>query len=533
MLKKGLFILSVLLGLFANVNAQDIDNGKIEIARISDTDSIPHELPVINYNNARKYEIADIQITGLQNKTYDDFALIGFSGISVGDVVEVPGNEITSAVKRFWRQGLFSDIRILATKIQDNKIWIEINLKERPLISDIVFTGVKKGEKKDLEGRIGMAINTQVTPNRMDRANTLIRKYFDDKGFHKAEIKINQRPDLSKENHVILEVDIIKKNKTKVNTIVFEGNEEVKSSTLEKAMKKTRHKSTFSAWIRNFLRSTKYTPENYEQDKENLIEKYNELGYRDAVILWDTVYSAAAENKPDKVNINMKIEEGPKYHIRQIRWIGNTKTPSWSMQSLLNMKPGDVYNQKKLMERLAVDDDAVMNVFYQNKGYLFSNADPVEVNLERDSVDLEIRITEGPEATIKKVNISGNDRLYEDVIRRELRIKPGALYSRDDIMRSLREVAQMGHFDPENLQPDIQPDPESGTVDIALPLVSKANDQVEFSAGWGQTGLIGKLSLKFTNFSLKNLFNPGSYKGIIPQGEGQTLTLSAQTNAKY
>lgn len=531
MLKKGLFILSVLFGFITGIHAQEADTTRVQIASLADT--IPHELPVINYNNTKKYEIADIKITGLQNKTYDDYALIGFSGLTVGDVVEIPGNEITNAVKRFWRQGLFSDIKIFAIRTEGSKIWIEIYLKERPLISDIVFTGVKKGERKDLEGRIGMPINSQVTPNRLDRAQSLMKKYFDDKGFNKAEIKINQKPDLSKENHVILEVDVVKKNKTKVNTIKFEGNEEVKSSTLEKAMKKTRHKSTFKAWIRNFLRSTKYTPENYELDKDNLIEKYNELGYRDATILWDTVYSAVADNKPDKVNIEIKIDEGPKYHIRRINWIGNTKTPTWSMQGVLNMKPGDVYNQKKLMERLAIDDDAVMNIFYQNKGYLFSSADPVEINLERDSVDLEIRITEGPEATIRKVNISGNDRLYEDVIRRELRIKPGALYSRDDIMRSLREVAQMGHFDPENLQPDIQPDPESGTVDIALPLSSKANDQVEFSAGWGQTGLIGKLSLKFTNFSLKNLLNPKSYKGIIPQGEGQTLTLSAQTNAKY
>lgn len=533
MFKRGLFILFVFLGLAANIYAQDADSTKVVLASISDSDTIPKELPVINYNDARKYEIADIQVTGLQNKTYEPHALINFSTLTVGDVVEIPGSEITGAVKRFWRQGLFSDIRILATKIEGNKIWIEINLKERPLISNIVFTGVKKGERKDLEGRIGMPINSQVTPNRLDRAQTLIKKYFDDKGFNKAEIKINQTPDLSKENYVILEVDVVKKNKTKVNKITFEGNTEVKSSILEKAMKKTRHKSNLKAWIRNFLRSTKYTPENYEEDKEKLIEKYNELGYRDATIIFDTVYSAVADKKPDKVNIEMKIDEGPKYYLRSIRWIGNTKTPAYSMQGYLNMKPGDVYNQKKLMDRLVIEDDAVMNVFYQNRGYLFSNADPVEINLEKDSVDLEIRIVEGPEATIRKVNISGNDRLYEDVIRRELRIKPGALYSRDDIMRSLREIAQMGHFDPENLQPDIQPDAESGTVDINLPLSSKANDQVEFSAGWGQTGLIGKLSLKFTNFSLKNLLNPKSYKGIIPQGEGQTLTLSAQTNAKY
>lgn len=532
-LTKRLSVLFFFLCFVLAAQAQKTENSNSSVLLASQSDSVPDIVPVISYNTPRKYEIADIKITGLQNKTYDDFALIGFSGLTVGDVIEVPGVEPTNAVKRFWKQGLFSDIKLYASKIHDNKIWIEIVLKERPLISEISFTGVKKNERKELEGRMGMPVNTQITPNRLDRAKKNLKKYFDEKGFNQAEVKVKTVPDLSKENHVILNIDIIKKNKTKVNKIVFEGNKQINSTILEKAMKKTRQKNTFKAWFRNFLRSTKYTPENYEADKANIISKYNELGYRDANIVWDSVYSAAAEGKPDKMDIIIKIDEGDQYFLRKINWIGNTEVSTNDLQRVLNMKSGDVYNQKKLMSRLSLDEDAVMNIFYQNQGYLFSHADPVEINLDKDSVDLEIRITENSKATIRKVNISGNDRLYEDVIRRELRVKPGALYSRDDIMRSLREVAQMGHFDPENLQPKIEPDPDNGTVDISLPLVSKANDQVEFSAGWGQTGLIGKLSLKFTNFSIKNLFNPSSYKGIIPQGDGQTLTLSAQTNAKY
>jgi len=529
MFKKGIFILFIVL-FSVSINAQDTDSTEIKNVNKVLQESADN-LPVISYNTSKKYEIADIKVTGVVNPMYEDYTILGFLQLQIGDKIEIPGPEITNGVRRVWRQGLFSDAKIVATKIEDNKIWLEVILKERPRISDIIYTGMKKGERQDIESRIGMVKNLQITPNQMDRARTIIKKYFDEKGFNKAEIKLTEEPDLSKENHVMLHIDVVKKNKTKVNKIAIEGNEEVKSSTLEKAMKKTRHKSNFSAWIRNFLRSTKYVPESYEEDKDHVIEKYNELGYRDAAIVWDTVYTDA--EKPDKVNVEIKVEEGKRYFIKDIKWVGNTIEPTWRLQTLLNMKPGDVYNQKKLTERLSVDDDAVMNYFYQNNGYIFSNADPVEVNINNDSIDLEIRIMEGPQATIRKVAISGNDRVYEDVIRRELMIKPGALYSRDDIITSIRELAQTGHFDPESMNPQPVPNFESGTVDINLPLVSKANDQVEFSAGWGQTGIIGKLSLKFTNFSLKNMLNPKSYKGIIPQGEGQTLVLSAQTNAKF
>ena len=533
MFKKGLLILFACLYTAVFIQAQTVDSTEVVNINKALETVTPDDVPVITYNTSKKYEIADIKLIGITDPDNKDFVYINFSGLAVGETIEVPGNEITNAVKRFWKQQLFSDVKILATKVEGNKIWLEIRLKERPRISDITFSGMKKGERQDLTNSVGLVKNLQVTPSQLDRAKIRIKKYFDDKGFNNAVINITQKPDVSKENYVVLNIDVIKKNKTKVNRVTIEGNKEVSVQTLEKSMKKTRHKSTLRAWIRNFLRSTKYVPESYEEDKTNLIAKYNELGYRDATIVWDTVYAAVAEGKPDKMDIVIKVDEGNQYFLRKIDWVGNTKYPTAQLNAVLTMKNGDVYNQKKLTDRLTIDDDAVMNYFYQNNGYLFSRADPVEVNIENDSIDLEVRITEGPQATIRKVAIAGNDRLYEDVIRRELRTKPGALYSRDDIMRTLREIAQMGHFDPEALSPDIQPDYEDGVVDIGYNLVSKANDQIEFSAGWGQTGLIGKLSLRFTNFSLKNLFNPGTYKGIIPQGEGQTLTLSAQTNAKY
>lgn len=534
MFRRGLFaLLSTLFVFNFGIRAQVADSTSLEAVNkaIANTTQSPDaSLPVITYTlTPKKYEIANITISGLKNSMYEDHVLIGFSGLSVGDKVDIPGSEITNAVKRFWKQGLFSDIKITATKIDGDKIWLNLELTDRPRISDIAFTGVKKGEREDLESKIGVVKGNQITPNMIDRAKSIIKKYFDGKGFNNAIVNITQTEDLSKENQIILGIDVNKKEKIKVNNIVFEGNTEVSAKTLEKAMKKTRHKHTMSAKIRNFLRSTNFVPESYEEDKAKMLSKYNELGYRDVRILSDTVY----KYNDKKVNIDIKLEEGQKYFLRKINWVGNTEFSTDQLNMALNMRAGDVYNQKKLNDRLTVDEDAVGNAFYYNNGYIFYQADPVEVNIEKDSVDLEIRIVEGPKATIRKVSISGNDRLYEDIVRRELRTKPGALFSRDDLMRSLREVAQMGHFDPEKLQPDILPDPESGTVDIGYPLVSKANDQIEFSAGWGQTGVLGRLSLKFTNFSLKNLLNPGSYKGIIPQGEGQTLQLSGQTNGKY
>lgn len=488
------------------------------------------DVPEIVYSlTPKKYVIADIRVSGLTNSSYEDYVLINFSRLSVGDTIEVPGPAITNAVKQFLRQGLFADVAILASKIEGDKIWIDIKLKDNPRITDIHYSGMKKGEREDLEPRLAMVKNNQITQNMIDRAKVLIENYYQGKGFNNATVDISTTPDPEKEHYVFLNIRVNKNEKVKINNITITGNSQVSSHKLEKSLKKTRHKHTLRAKIRNFLRSTNFIPDNYEEDKENLLEKYNEMGFRDAEILWDTVYTAPN----NKVNIEIKVHEGAQYHIRKINWVGNTKFSSDNLQAVLDMNPGDVYDQTKLKKRLTEDDDAVGNTFYYNQGYIFYNADPVETNIENDSVDLEIRITEGIQATINKITISGNDRVYEDVIRRELRTKPGMLFSRDDLMRSLREVAQMGHFDPENLRPDVNPDPEAGTVDIGYALTSKASDQIELSAGWGQTGVIGRVSLKFTNFSIKNLFNRGNLKGIIPQGEGQTFSISGQTNGRY
>ncbi|MCD8031283.1 MAG: outer membrane protein assembly factor BamA [Bacteroides sp.] len=504
-----------LLGFSTHTRAQEID--LVEM----DEDS---PKPVILYSGTpKKYEIADIQVEGVDN--YEDYVLIELSGLGVGQVITVPGDEITGAIKRYWRHGLFSDAQITAEKIVGDKIYLKIKLTQRPRISDIRYHGVKKSEREDLTARLGLVKGSQITPNLVDRAKTLIKRYFDDKGFKNTEVIITQRDDPDNENQVLVDVEIDKKEKIKVHEIIIEGNEALKTAKIKKVMKKTNEKGKLA----NFFRTKKFVPENYEADKEAIVEKYNELGYRDAQILVDSVWS----HDEKTVNVYLEIEEGDKYYLRNVTWVGNTLYPSDQLNYLLRMKKGDVYNQKLLNERLSMDEDAIGNLYYNN-GYLFYNLDPVEVNIVGDSIDLEMRIYEGQQATINKIIINGNDRLYENVVRRELRTRPGELFSREELMRSLREIQQMGHFDPENLSPDIQPDPINGTVDIAYDLVSKANDQVEFSAGWGQTGIIGKLSLRFTNFSLANLLHPGeNYRGILPQGDGQTLTLSGQTNAKY
>ena len=479
--------------------------------------------PTVVYSQTPQiYEIADITVVGADN--YEDYIIIGYSGLSKGQRIEIPGDDITNALKRFWRQGLFSDVAILWTKAYGDKAWLEIRLTPQPRISQINYNGVKKGEREDLEARLGLAKGQQITPNIVNRAEMIIKKYFDEKGFKNADVRLIQHEDLAHKNEVILDINVDKNEKIKVHRIYFKGNNIFSDFKLKWAMKKTSERDN----IFTIFKQKKFVESDFESDLQVLTEKYNEKGYRDAYVVCDSI----VPYDKNKVDIYISIEEGDQYHIRDIRWIGNTIYTNDVLSAYLGMKPGDVYNQKLLNKRINEDEDAVSNL-YMDRGYLFFNLIPLETNIANDSIDLEMMITEGPQARINKVIINGNDRLYEHVIRRELRTKPGELFDKSALIRSAREIAQTGHFDPESMDIQPKPNPENGTVDIELNLTSKSNDQIEFSAGWGQTGIIGKLSLKFTNFSMRNLFNPKSYKGIIPQGDGQTFTISAQTNARY
>ncbi|MBR4387727.1 MAG: outer membrane protein assembly factor BamA [Prevotella sp.] len=488
------------------------------------------EHPDVSYaGTPRTCTLAGLTVSGVEG--YEDFVLLGISGLSIGQQVTIPGNEVTEAVKRYWRHGLFSEVQVLVDSIVGDNAYLHINLSVRPRISTINYIGLKKSEREDMEQKLGIIKGGQVTPNIIDRAKILAKRYFDEKGYKNAEITINQRDDVSNKNQVILDVIVDKKEKMKVRQIIIEGNDNLSDSKIKGglftkgAFSKTHEAGKFA----NFFKSKKFTPERWKEDKQKLIEKYNEYGYRDATILADSVWN----NDEKHVNVYVKVDEGRQYFIRNITWVGNTVYPTDQLNQTLGMQKGDVYNQKLLSKRLTEDDDAVGNLYWNN-GYLFYQLQPTEVNIVGDSIDLEMRISEGIQAHISHVNIFGNTRLYENVVRRELRTKPGDLFSKDALMRSARELASMGHFDAEKVNPDVQPNYEEGTVDINWNLEQKSNDQIEFSLGWGQTGVIGRIGLKLNNFSMANLFNKNKeHRGILPIGDGEVLSLGAQTNGTY
>ncbi len=486
--------------------------------------------PDISYaGTPRQCEIGGLTVKGVEG--YEDYVLLGLSGLSVGQVIEVPGSEITEAIKRYWGHRLFSKVAITADSLVGNKVYLCIHLATRPRVSAINYNGLKKSEREDMDSKLGIMRGSQITPNMIDRAKILAKKYFDDKGYNNAEIEIVQRDDVTSKNEVILDINVDKKAKMKVRQIIFEGNDQLSDSKIKGNLFK---KSAFgkineAGKFRNFFKAKKYTPERYEEAKQALIDKYNELGYRDATILEDSVWTVDENH----VNVFVKVDEGQRYYLRNITWVGNTVVTSDYLDRSLGMKKGDVYNQKQMKKRLSEDEDAVGN-YYWNNGYLFYNLEPTEVNIVGDSIDLEMRIQEGTQAHISHVRIYGNDRLYEEVVRRELRTKPGDLFSKDAIQRSAREIASMGFFDPEKVNPDIKPNYDDGTVDINWELEQKSNDQLEFSLGWGQTGVIGRVGIKLTNFSMRNLFGKNKmHRGFLPIGDGEQVSLSAQSNGSY
>ena len=485
--------------------------------------------PEISYaGTPRQCEIGGIAVEGVEG--YEDFVLINLSQLHVGQKIEVPGSEITDAVKRYWKHGLFSDVAITADSIVDSKVYLCIHLTLRPRITSITYHGVKKSEREDLENKLGMAKGMSVTKNLIDRAKILATRYFDDKGYKNAEIDIRQSDDVTGKNQVVLDVYIDKKAKMKVRKIIFDGNEKVTDKKIKGGFfSKGAFGKIHESKLINIFKAKKFTPERYAEAKQALIDKYNEMGFRDAVIIEDSVWTVDEKH----VNVYVKVEEGEKYYLRNISWVGNTVVNTDYLNAVLNMKSGDVYNQKLMNKRLLEDDDAVHNYYYNN-GYVFSSVDPADVNIVGDSIDVEVRITEGPQAHLNMVRIFGNDRLYEEVVRRELRTKPGDLFSKESLMRSAREIASMGYFDPESVNPDVKPNYEDGTVDINWNLEQKSNDQLELSLGWGQTGVIGRVGVKFNNFSLRNLLGKNKLRrGLLPAGDGEQIGLNFQTNGRY
>lgn len=488
----------------------------------ADSTAQPEEITTASYaRGGRKYTIADIEVTGADN--LDRKVLLNLSGLKVGQEVQIPGGEITQSLKRFWNHGLFSDVKIYQKKVVGKEVYLEIALQERPRLSDVNFFGIKKSEVKDVEGKVSMMKNTQVTPFLITRTEKYIRDYFVGKGYYNVEVKVLQRNDPRKKNYVILDIDIDKKEKVKVRSLVFNGNKALSYRKLNRAMKKTNEKRLY-----NFFRTKKFVKEEYEKDLDALIEKYQENGFQDARILKETVTKV---DEKDMVDIVIDIEEGKKYYIGNIAWVGNSIYNSEYLQFALGINKGDVYNTKQLRKRLYEEEDAVSNV-YQDNGYLFSQIVPIETNIYGDTVDLEMRVIEGEQATINDVEIRGNDKTHEHVVRREIRTKPGQLYSRAQLVRTVRELAQLGHFNPETIVPKPKPDRENKVVDLVYGLEEKSNDQIELSGGWGAGMFVGSVGLTFNNFSLRNIFNKEAYSPL-PTGDGQKLSLKAQANGKY
>ncbi|MGE0077052.1 MAG: outer membrane protein assembly factor BamA [Bacteroidales bacterium] len=474
---------------------------------------------IFNYESPKKYNIKEINVSGL--KFLDSGVLISVSGISVGDSILVPGDAVTNAIKKLWNQGLFSDVKITATKIDGSDIYLDIFLQEQPRISSYTFKGIRKGEVDDLKEKIKLRAGGQITESILENSILIIKKHYMAKGFLNVAVDAIQENDTVMGNGVKLTFDIKKNGKVKIGAIDFDGNIAYSDRKLRRTLKKI-HKRDF-----NIFKSAKFIEADYDESKDNLITFYNEHGYRDSKILRDSIYRIS--NK--RIGIKFFLTEGPQYHIRNIRWIGNTKLPADALSNILGMKKGDIYDKSLLDKRLFTEDNSVTTI-YMDDGYLFFQLEPVEAQIQNDSIDLEMRIYEGDQATINRVFITGNTKTNEHVIRREIWSKPGYLFSKSDITRTIRELGQMGHFDPEKLDVKPIPNPIDKTVDLKYILEEKANDQLELSGGWGNNMFVGTVGIKFSNFSIRRVFEKHAWRPV-PSGDSQSLTLRASTNGTY
>jgi outer membrane protein insertion porin family len=514
----------------------------------------------LDYANPKKYEIGGITVTGV--KYLDNSVLVTLSGLTVGDKITVPGEAISKAIKNLWDQGLFENVIISATQVQGDLIFLNIDLKERPRMSSFSFEGIKKAEADNVRDEIKLASGDVVTDNMLIRTRNTVRNYFIEKGYLDAEVVIAQIEDSIRKNHVRLQINIDKNEKVRINAINVSGNGHFDDQKVKKFMKETKEKGSVTPFkdieqlifdivkdavtlrfedmiedSRNYIneniklrifKSSKFISEKYDEDLLTVIDKYNAQGYRDAKILKDTVY-----RNPDKsVSIDLDIYEGNRYYFRNITWVGNTKYPDAFLNRVLRIEKGDIYNWELLNSNLTFNqsEDDVSSL-YMNDGYLFFQANPVEVLVENDSIDLEIRVYEGKQATINKVTVKGNTRTNDHVVVRELRTLPGQLFSRSDIIRTTRELAQLRYFNPETITPNVQPNPADGTVDIEYQVEETSSDQIELSGGWGYGRVIGTLGVSFNNFSLRNVLRIKEWRPV-PTGDGQKLSLRVQSYGK-
>ncbi len=527
--------------------------------------SKPIDILELNYAKPETYRIAEIKAVGLS--TLDEIAIISLSGLKADDQIEVPGDAISSALKKLWGQGIIGDVKILVTKIDGDDIYLLLDLTERPRFSRVEFSGMSKTQEGELKDKVNIR-GRVVRDDVLNNAKRNIEKYYLDKGYLNAEVKIIQDRDTTLPNSVKLRFDVIQNSKVRINEIDFYGNEEITDAKLKGKLKKTKEHARVSifkdAYTRlesatpkdvkntlfytdsassedaknflnknlklNFFSGSKYVPKEYRNDKESVINFYQSKGFRDAKIVADSIYDYGE----DKINIDIALEEGRKYYYRNISFNGNYIHPNAVLLAKLGIQRGDVYDKEKLDKRLNYDpakgDD--VSSLYQDNGYLFFSIDPVEINVAGDSIDLEMRIFEGPQVTVNSVNIKGNERTSDHVVMREIRILPGQKFNRALLVRTIRELSTLGYFDPEKINPDLRPNFEAATVDITFELEERPNDQIELSGGWGGFyGFVGTVGLSFNNFSIKNIGDFDKWDPL-PVGDGQKLSLRVQANGR-
>ncbi len=526
---------------------------------------------IFNAKAPKEYVISDIKVTGTQS--FDPNLIISISGLAKGDKVMIPGGDnFSKAISNLWKQGLISNAEIYFTNLSGNNLSIELNITDRPSLTSFKFKGISKTEADDLTTKIGLAKGrtTRVTESLKKTSSAIIKKFYVDKGFRNVDVEVIESKDNKTANGVNIIFVINKNNKVRVNEIYFAGNQSVPDSKLKKQMKGTKEKSrftlfptynqnvfdsgksnrlTFSEYLRTNgylipsktkelldpyfrfkLSSAKFNEKKYLEDKQSILTYYNSLGFRDATIVNDTTYG-----EDGNLDVAIKMNEGHHYYFGNITWKGNTKYSDSLLSVFLGIKKGDSYNIETLNKKLGKQpspEGGDISSLYQDDGYLFFQIDPVETAVYNDTIDHEIRIREGPQATIGKVEITGNEKTKDYVIRRELRTVPGEKFSRADIIRTQRELSQLGYFNPEKINPGIVPNIDNGTVDITWGLEEKSSDQLELSAGFGGgIGLTGTLGVTFNNFSIYNIFNKKAWQPL-PSGDGQKLSVRAQSNGK-
>ena len=486
--------------------------------------SIAQDLPLAN---GKEYVIGDIDVTG--TVSYNEQTVVAYTGLSRGERIFIPGDRISQVIKKLWDLGLFSDINVYVTSIEGDTANLEIQIQEVPTLAEVKVQGVKKEARKEIIDENKLTPGAKLTENLLTTTKNYIEKTFKDEGFLNTKVNLNTIPveDTAKANQVRLVVNVDKGERVKVEEIEIVGNEALSDSRVKRALKKTKEQNFFRFWKRS-----KFIPEAYETDKENIIELYKKKGYRDARIVSDTLVRV----DEDDVALKLNIQEGDRYYFGNIDFIGNSVFSDEVLQRVLGIQKGDVYNgvllEKQIANNAKPDANDLTNL-YQNNGYLFSNISPVEVKVYNDTIDFEIRVREGKIAYFDEIRVVGNDKTKDHVIYREMRTKPGYKYSKQDVVRTIRELGQLGFFDAENLEPKFENvNPDEGTLDLEYSVVESGASQIELQGGYGGGGFVGTLGLSFNNFSLAGLFDKEAYRPL-PMGDGQTLSLRAQASTYY